>query len=122
MAIAQNSIVSPKIAPVVAPCAQGPIFGIVESASAPWTVLWNNGQRVAAIVDANLNEITEADSSVKDQFVGRLVKSTSPSGQTNFGQGICVACYKRGVDTYALVQNQAGGFYSEFPTASLEVA
>lgn len=120
MAIAQNSIVSPKVASSVAQNPHGPIFGIVESASAPWTVLWSNGQRVEDIETANLNEITAADPAVKDALVGRQVKITDPAGQTVFGQGICVDCYKRDSDTYALVANQALGFYSEYLAAVVE--
>ena len=98
----------------------GPIFGSADDGASPYaSVLWSSGVVSANVPVASCDVITEADASVSNQFVGRLVKSTTPEGQTNFGQGVCVACYKRGATTYALVQNQATGFYSEFNAASL---
>lgn len=103
--------VSPKL--LFAP-PTGPIFGSTDDGASPYaSVLWSSGVVTANVPVAACDVITAADAAVSNGLVGRLVKSSTPTGQNNFGQGICVACYKRGVNTYALIQNQLTGFYSE---------
>lgn len=119
MAIAASSIVSPKRSGSNAGlllAVAGPIFGIVESGAGPYVVLWNNGQRVEDVVAITLDEITEATVSVQNGFVGRRVKVTLPTGQTNFGIMTCVAAYKRSDVDILLLQADTGAFIEAVPT------
>lgn len=119
MAIGVGSLVSVR-GLASAQSGKGPLFGISESAGTPFTITWETGERVASIPSGSLDEITAADATTQNTFVGRMCKPTSPTGQTNWGQGVCVSCYKRNTDTVALLKNTAG-FFLEVLTSALEV-
>lgn len=124
MAIGINSIVAPNIAIATAPVVQGPIFGISESAGAPFTVLWSNGNRVAGIPGTSLVEIAPADLATREAFVGRRVRVTTPSGQNNWGICVCVGAYKQGGASGGntlLLQNPVGQYFIEVLPADCEV-
>lgn len=113
MAIAATSIVSPKRSGLnagVALALQGPLFGIVESGTGPFVVLWGNGQRVSSVDLGTIDEILEATTAIANGFVGRRVKQTVPTGQTNWGVMTCVAAYKRTNVDIILLQSSTGAF------------
>lgn len=112
MAIGANSQVAVKTQGIgLNP--QGPLFGIVESGTGPFTVLWYNGSRVASIILTNLDEILVASGTVAADFVGRRVKINSPAGQNNWAYMVCVGAYSRnGADTL-LLQNPTGEYFLE---------
>jgi hypothetical protein len=124
MAIGANSIVSPKTTGVggggLNPLS--PLFGIVESGAGPFTVLWFNGQRVASIVLSNLDEILAGSGTIAAELVGREVKVSSPAGQTNYGQFICVTNYNRNGSEFVLLQNKTSGYYFEALAANCTAA
>ena len=122
MAIAVSAIVSPKASgnnSAASPSPNGPLFGIVSAGSGPWNVLWNNGSLVESIPAISLDEILPADSSVSDSFVGRRAKITSPTGQNNWGIGVCITAYKRDAVNTLLLQLGTGA-YVEVAAASAE--
>ncbi len=105
--------ISPKLLGSISP-SEGALFGVTDDGASPYaSVIWSNGVVQSNVAVALCDVITAADAAVKNTLVGRQVKMSDPSGQTNFGGGICVSCYKRGADTYALVQNQMTGFFTE---------
>lgn len=118
MAIGANSIVSPKNTGSggAGIAVRGPIFGFVESGAGPCVVLWNNGTRVENIAVAALDEILEA-ADATELKVGARVQVT---GQSNWGQGICVAAYKRSGTDYVLIVNDVGA-YREVVASSVTV-
>lgn len=120
MAIGIGSIVSPAVNSVLSPSTnslgpvvQGPTFGVSESAASPFTILWDNGQRVAAIPTLSLDEITAADLTVREAFIGRRVTVNTPSGQNNWGICVCVSAYKRAGNSVLLLQNAQGEYFIE---------
>jgi hypothetical protein len=116
MAIGVASIVSPKTAGVGLNV-DGPLFGSVQSGAGPFVVLWFNGQN-NSVVATSLDEILAGSGTIAAAIVGRQVKVTSPTGQTNYGLCVCVANYLRnGTDT-ALLRNPAG-YFIEVPSSQV---
>jgi len=90
---------------------QGPVFGVVNSGAGPFEVQWNcGGVPASGLVAGVLDEITNGDGTIAAALVGRRVKSSSPAGQTNWAQGLCVAVYKRSGSDYALVVTDQGTY------------
>lgn len=112
MAIIIGSTVSPKLVVAVnAQSGKGPVFGISETASTPFTVTWEDGSRVAAIPLTSLDEIAVAEDAVISAQLFKLCKITDPAA-SNWGNGVAVSCYKRidpgGTVAYTLLRNSAG--------------
>lgn len=115
MAIGIGSTVSPKSVPPGSAsfAAEGPLFGISESAGTPFTILWNNGQRVASVPLTSVDEIVAGSGTIAADFVGRRVQVNSPAGQNVWGACLCVGSYNRNGSEVLLLQNQHGGYYLE---------
>lgn len=111
MAIGVGSKVSVKL-DLLVPVVQGPVFGISESASTPFTITWSsNGARVASIPETSLDEILVATAGT--ELVGQRVIMTIPEDQSNYGLCTCIWVYRRNGSNVALLQNQAGEYYFE---------
>lgn len=124
MAIAAGSIVAPKLNGSGGGAAlnvRGPVFGCVESGAGPYIVLWNTGVRATDIAAATIDEILSADGSVEATYVGRRIRPTSPTGQTAWAYGVCIAAYKRNGSNTLLLQSPAGEYYIEILAAQADV-
>ncbi len=126
MAIIAGELVAPKLVLFAAPNVLGPMFGVVEAVSGTATVLWNNGTRVASIATPTLDVIS-LEATVANELVGRQVKSSDPTGQNNYGLGVCRAVYGRqtdgagSVEIVALIQFPfPGGGYVEVLASNVE--
>lgn len=95
---------------------QGPMFGVVDSGSDPWDVLWRDGRFAEGVAGTSLDKIGAAADATREALVGRRVKVTAPTGQNNWGLAVCVDCYTRQVNgaggtvEMALLCNPAGYF------------
>jgi len=126
MAITAGLKVSPKLVSFSAPAVQGPMFGVVAAVSGTATVLWNDGDLVPSIPTTALDVISDQAVSA-NQLVGRQVRVLSPTGQNNYGLGVCRAVYGRDTDgagspaIVALIQFPfPGGGYVEVAFANVE--
>jgi len=112
MALGVGSVVSPKVnlSGFFAPSAAGPMFGVSESAGTPFTITWQDGQRVASIPTTSLDEILATlGGAASTKFLGQRVRITTQT-QSGYGLWVCVQVYNRGGVETALLQHASGAF------------
>jgi hypothetical protein len=102
-----------------------PMFGTVDAAGL--NVLWRNGTFSLAIAATALDKITDPDADVANDFIGKRVKVTSPTGYTNWGLLICIDAYKRDYNgagaaiQVLLLQSPSGEYFVEALSSNCEV-
>lgn len=122
MAIGVSSIVAVKISsPGLAlgnVTAQAPSFGVSETASTPFTVVWSDsGNRVAAIVGTSLDEILNPSTPTQD-LLGQVVTIEGASAAFS---GLVIGVYSRSTIDCVLMKNLQTGCFIEAAASAVTV-
>ena len=97
---------------------QPPLFGIVEAASeGSNSVLWDNGIQGTAILDASLDEITDA-SPTAQALLGKTVAINNDASTYN---AIVVDVYSRTANDVVLLKTLANGAFIEALASDVSV-
>lgn len=118
MAIIVGSIVAVKINSAAlasgSVCPQPPAFGVSESASTPFDVVWSaTGTRTTAVLLTSLDEITAADA----QPLALVGTQVTRAGYSPVASSVVVSAYKRNAVNVLLLKSQAGVYSEALATA-----
>ena len=102
-----------------------PMFGVVVAAGL--NVLWKNGTFSLAIASTALDKIYPPDTAIANDFIGKRVQVTDPTGYTNWGLCVCIDAYKRDYNDAGspvdvlLLQSPSGEYFLEALATKCEV-